>query len=121
MDINCADCLDHNNFDHCPVCERVKRGMMLDRPGDWKRFSEQIVKHIDLYTIPQYQDENAEKDQVGAWTSKECIDSMQRYINRFGKNARGSKEALRDMLKLAHYAQLAYDKLKAELGEGDVY
>jgi len=28
---------------------------------------------------------------------------------------------LRDMLKVAHYAQFAYDKLKSELGENDVY
>ena len=34
---------------------------------------------------------------------------------------RGTKEQLRDLLKVAHYAQFAYDKLRAELGESDVY
>ncbi len=94
---------------------------MLDRVGDWRRFSEQMERHITEYTVPQYQHEDAETDQVGAWDSATCVENMRRYINRFGKNARGGKEALRDMLKLAHYAQFAYEKLKAELGEPDVY
>ena len=94
---------------------------MLDRLGDWRKFSVQIERHIREYTIPQYQDEDEQSDQVGAWTSAECVTSMRRYINRYGANRRGKTEALRDMLKLAHYAQLAYDKLKDELGEADIY
>lgn len=94
---------------------------MLDRVGDWKRFHRQMLLHIEQYTIPQYQSEDAQQDQVGAWTSRDCVKNMQRYINRHGKNTRGNKECLRDMLKIAHYAQLGYDKLKEELGEGDVY
>ncbi len=94
---------------------------MLDRIGDWNKFSDQVENHVEQYTIPQYQSEDAKSDQVGAWTAEECVTSMQRYMNRFGKNLRGPKEALRDMLKVAHYAQLAYDKLKKEWGEADVY
>jgi len=94
---------------------------MLDRLGEWKTFSDQVEKHVTEYTIPQYQNEDDQADQVGAWTAEDCKKAMERYINRFGKGARGSVEALRDMLKVAHYAQLCYDKLKAELDEQDVY
>ena len=94
---------------------------MLDRKKNWKEFSEQVEKHISEYTIPQYQSEDAHQDQVGAWTAEDCKKAIERYTNRFGKNLRGSKEALRDALKIAHYAQFMYDKLKADLNEPDVY
>lgn len=93
----------------------------MDRIRDWEKFNRQMTAHIEQYTIPQYQNENNTADQVGAWTSNDCVTSMQRYINRHGKNLRGPREALRDMLKIAHYAQLAYDKLRCELNEGNVY
>lgn len=93
----------------------------LDRVGDWKRFSEQIERHIAEYCVPQYQSADGKTDQVGAWDSATCIENIRRYTNRAGKNLRGPKEALRDMLKVAHYAQFAYEKLKAELDEPDVY
>lgn len=93
----------------------------LNRIYDWELFSQQVRKHIDQYTIPQYQSEDCKTDQVGCWDSQDCITAIKRYINRFGKNIRGNREALRDMLKVAHYAQFAYDKLKQELGEEDVY
>lgn len=94
---------------------------MLNREADWIMFSEQVEKHIVNYTIPQYQSEDNHQDQVGAWTAEDCKKAIERYINRFGKNLRGPKEALRDTLKIAHYAQFMYDKLKEELNEPDVY
>lgn len=94
---------------------------MLNRVKDWEVFSKQVEKHIIKYTIPQYQNEDAKSDQVGAWTAEECKTAIQRYVNRFGKNIRGTREALRDCLKIAHYAQFMYDKLQKELDEPDVY
>jgi len=99
----------------------MKMARKLDRIGDWLAFSCQVRKHITQYTIPQYQNPDAKTDQIGAWTADECITAIKRYTNRFGKNLRGNKEALRDMLKIAHYASFAYEKLKEELGEEDVY
>lgn len=46
---------------------------------------------------------------------------MGRYFNRRKSMTRGPKEKLRDAIKIAHYASFIYDKLKAELKEGDVY
>lgn len=94
---------------------------MLDRLGGWKKFSEQVEKHIEQYAIPQYQSEGMKEDQVSIWTADDCMTAIKRYVNRFGKGARGNKEALRDLLKVAHYAQFAYDKLRQELNEPAVY
>ena len=94
---------------------------MLNRIEDWRKFSLQIEKHIEQYTIPQYQHEDDSHDQVGIWASDDCINSIFRYLTRFKSHIRGKQETLRDMLKIAHYAQFAYDKLKEELDEGDIY
>lgn len=93
----------------------------LDRIGDWIRYHAQMLLHINQYTRPQYESEDAREDQVGAWTSADCIRAIERYCKRYGKNQRGNKESLRDFLKISHYGQLGYDKLKLELGEDDVY
>lgn len=95
--------------------------MPLDRLGDWRKFSNQEELHIEQYTRKQYESEDHDSDQVGIWTAAECNEAIKRYTNRFGRNARGPKEALRDCLKIAHYAQFMYDKLKKESGEPDVY
>lgn len=95
--------------------------MAMNRVAEWRKFSEQEEKHIIEYTEPQYLSEDKKTDQVNCWTAEECATAMKRYLNRFGSNLRGPKEALRDMLKVAHYAQFAYNKIKEELEEGDVY
>ena len=92
----------------------------MDRLKDWDEFSKLMERHIERYTIPQYQSNDGETDQVGAFTSEECILNIKRYVNRYGKNVRGNLEAMRDMFKIAHYAQFAYNKLKEELG-GEIY
>ena len=94
---------------------------MLNRLAGWKKFSDQMEKHITEYTIPQYQSEDRKEDQVNIWTSEECITAIKKHVSRFGKNIRGNEEALRDMLKIAHYAQFAYYKLRIELNNEDVY
>ncbi len=95
--------------------------MALDRLGDWEEFSRKVQKHILKYTIPQYQNEDGESDQVGIWTASDCVNAIRRYIGRFDKNSRGEIDQLRDFLKIAHYAQFAYDKYRDEKGLPDVY
>lgn len=90
---------------------------MLNRLEDWKRFSRFVEAHIVNYTIPQYQSSDDEEDQINIWTSEDCVRAIRRYCARFGKSARGNDEALRDMLKIAHYAQFAFDKMRKS-GEG---
>jgi hypothetical protein len=94
--------------------------MAIDRIKDWGIFSKKVLKHIEVYTIPQYQNPDG-NDQVEHFTSHDCVQNIKRYINRFGSNARGPAESLRDLIKVAHYAQLAYDKVKKENSLSDTY
>ena len=68
------------------------------------------MDHIDNYTVPQYGDKP--DDQVEEWTPKQCMDSVKRYANRIDSNQRGHLESLRDMVKIAHFAGIAFIKLK---------
>jgi hypothetical protein len=94
---------------------------MYDRLKQWKKFSsEQMERHIVQYTLEQYGNPSG-NEQVDSFTSEDCWKQIERYSNRRKANVRGSKERLRDAIKVSHYAQLLYDKLKKELQEGDVY
>ena len=84
-----------------------------ERAVDWCRFQCRVFAHIENYTVPQYGDKS--DDQASEFTSQDCVTNIKRYANRFGKNSRGEKEQLLDLIKIAHYAQLAYDKLDEEL------
>jgi hypothetical protein len=80
-----------------------------ERSRDFAYFALAVVRHIDEYTVPQYGDRP--HDPVESWDAQQCMDCITRYVNRFGRNVRGKEEAKRDLLKIAHYAQLAYDRL----------
>lgn len=81
---------------------------IVDRLTEWEQFSNQVADHVINYTIPQYG--NAPDDHVGAWTARDCVNAMARYIARYGSGARGDTEQRRDFLKLAHYACLALSR-----------
>lgn len=79
------------------------------RLDEWFGFAHAVDDHIQSYTIPQYGD--YPNDQLTT-TSNECIiHDMKRYLNRFNKGQRGHKEAMRDMLKIAQYAGVLYNRL----------
>jgi hypothetical protein len=73
----------------------------------WAEFSLDVVEHIESYTVPQYGDAGA--DIASEYTVAHCVEQMKKYIARAGRNSRGDKEAERDFLKIAHYAQMARD------------
>ena len=93
---------------------------MYDRLKQWLDFNEQMRRHILGYTLAQYGNPDG-NEQVDSFSVEDCWKEMQRYYNRRHANVRGNQERLRDLIKIAHYAQFAYDKLRAELGESDVY
>ena len=83
----------------------------MSRRGDnWIEFAAHVHEHVEGYTVPQFGDKP--DDQVEAWTAEDCIKAIRRYYSRFGSNQRGSEDQLRDMLKIAHYASLAWEKMK---------
>ena len=79
------------------------------RGQQFELFANQVIKHIETYTVPQYGD--YPNDQVEEWTPELCIAQIGKYSARFGKNSREGQELL-DLIKIAHYAQIAYSKMK---------
>lgn len=85
--------------------------MTAQRTKNWNEFAAKVADHIENYTVPQYGD--APNDNVESWSSQDCIAQIQKYAARFGTNQRAGQEKL-DLMKIAHYAQLAMGKLKQE-------
>lgn len=83
--------------------------MTAQRTKDWNEFAAKVADHIENYTVPQYGD--APNDNVESWSAQDCIAQVQKYAARFGTNQRAGQEEL-DLMKIAHYAQLAMGKMK---------
>jgi len=79
------------------------------RARNWSEFYWRVRNHIAEYAVPQYGD--YPNDQLTNFSLDDIKTNMMRYINRMGRNARGKEEALRDMLKVAHYASVAYEMI----------
>lgn len=77
------------------------------RGQDFCKFADKVIEHIECYTVPQYGDKG--EDQVTGYTAEDCIKQAQKYMARYGRNARPGQQEL-DFIKGAHYMQLAYTK-----------
>ena len=82
--------------------------MTAQRTKDWNEFAAKVADHIENYTVPQYGD--APDDNVEAWSAQDCIAQIQKYAARFGNNQHTGQEEL-DLMKIAHYTQLAMGKM----------
>lgn len=92
-----------------------------DRVLEFRIFTEAaMIPHLIRYCEQQYGNPSGE-EQIDGFTAEDCKKAIERYTNRFGKNARGPVEQLRDAIKISHYAQVMYDKLKEELNMDDIY
>lgn len=89
--------------------------MTAQRTKDWNEFATKVADHIENYTVPQYGD--APNDNVESWSAQDCIAQVQKYAARFGTNQRAGQEEL-DLMKIAHYAQLAMGKMKQKPFDG---
>jgi hypothetical protein len=90
--------------------DKMDKAVSFSRATDWMEFEGEVFNHLGNYTIPQYGDRP--HDQVTKWTPEDCIKAIEKYTARFGKNARGAEEQLKDLLKIAHYAQICWTKLQ---------
>lgn len=81
------------------------------RGQNWLDFAFKVLDHIEKYTVPQYGDKG--EDQVTNYDSYDCIKQVQKYAARMGRNAREGQDLL-DMIKMAHYTQLAHEKYQEE-------
>jgi len=83
-------------------------GTLSLRGEQWVSFTDEVLTHIEEYTVPQYGD--YPNDQAQSWDASDCITAIARYASRFGTNSRPGQESL-DLMKIAHYACLASAKL----------
>jgi len=91
----------------------------MNRINEWLEFNEKMLVHLKTYADVQYGNSEG-NEQVDGFSTEDCWQNMQRYYNRRNSSVRGSIEKLRDSIKVAHYAQLIFDKLRKELKE-DIY
>lgn len=86
--------------------------LRMGRVEEWNVFSENVEKHIKTYTIGQYGDLQigGDGDQMQKASLKDIQMNLKRYINRMDSNSRGKEEAIRDLLKVAHYAAILWGK-----------
>lgn len=73
---------------------------------DFMDFTDQMVEHIDNYTVPQYGD--GPNDESANYSLDFIRDQIKKYLARYTSGVRGPKEQLRDDLKIAHYAQMGW-------------
>lgn len=87
----------------------------MSKKGDeWKRFAEIVLGHIESYSIIQYDDYGSPDELLGKMTADDCMEHINQYVKRYGKNVRGPVEAARDLLKISHFAGVAYLRMMAE-------
>ena len=82
---------------------------MSNRQLEFELFAEIVLEHIEKYAVAQYGD--VPDDPVQSWTPAQCMDSVKRYADRIETGRRGRLETIRDMVKIAHFACLAFGKL----------
>ena len=83
--------------------------MSISEKGkDWIKFSNDVAAHIETYVVPQYGDKH--EDECKEYTSADCLQQIKKYAARHGKNSRPGQDKL-DLIKIAHYAQMAAEKL----------
>ena len=89
---------------------------MSKRGDDWQEFADKVNSHIENYTVPQYGDKG--EDQASEYGSAEHVLQAKRYLARYGKNTRPGQEVM-DLIKTAHYCQMAAMELTKELEDGN--
>lgn len=75
----------------------------------WKSFSHLVSGHIQNYAVKQYGPDIKENTDVE--DTKDCLKYIAKYRNRHGAERRGRIEELRDLIKIAHFAQIGFDMM----------
>lgn len=79
---------------------------------EWKRFARLVEAHVDQYAVPQYGDYGSDGELMADMSAEECMKHIERYVKRFNSGMRGDVERERDLLKIAHFAGVAFSRLK---------
>jgi len=76
---------------------------------NWQKFNEVVINHIENYAVPQYGPDI--KENVDVEDTNDCLKYIAKYKNRHGSERRGRIEELRDLIKIAHFAQIGFDMM----------
>lgn len=95
-----------------PIAPPPPMKPMSKREQQWRDFSEAVASHLRDYTVPQYGDVG--DDEITNYTVGDCVTHLSRYAKRYGTQSRAGQQKL-DFMKIAHYAQCAWEKYDNEI------
>lgn len=93
--------------------------MKHSKSKQFRQFSVYIRGHIDEYVVPQYGD--FPDKTIAKFTPEKIQGKLEAYVDRIGKSSRGSEDALRDCLKMAHFACYLFALLKHGDAQADLF
>lgn len=74
----------------------------MGKHSQWFKFYQEVDDHIYKYVIPQYGD--FPDKTIEKFTPEKIQGKLEAYVDRIGRSSRGSEDAIRDCLKIAHFA-----------------
>lgn len=80
------------------------------KSNEWLNFAYTVINHVENYSVPQYGPDITLNSDVE--NPKDCMKYISKYIQRYGSERRGRIEELRDLLKIAHFAQIAFHMMQ---------
>lgn len=83
--------------------------MRSQKSIQWYIFADIAEDHIENYAVPQYGPDIKENPDVQ--NTEDCLKYIAKYRNRHGAERRGRLEELRDLVKIAHFAQIGFDMM----------
>ena len=116
------DILTDHTDKRCPVCHYLwpycvcevdghypgGNPVMSLREREMLEFGGLLCEHVGDYTVPQYGDKG--EDNVTNWSARDCEKQIEKYVKRFATGQRGFESSQQDLMKIAHYACLTYNK-----------
>lgn len=84
--------------------------MASEKGISWENFADIVYDHVENYSVPQYGPNIEENSDVAS--AEDCRKYIAKYLRRAGSERRGRIEELRDLVKIAHFAQFAFDMMK---------
>lgn len=75
-----------------------------------------LIPHIEEYAVKQYGDKG--EDLLTQKDSQWCVEQIGKYCHRYGRSSRGPADDRLSLLKIIHYACVAY--VKSGEGQADV-
>lgn len=92
---------------------------MFNKIEQWQQFSDLVEEFIAEYVKPQYGD--FPDKTIKKFTHEKIQGKLEAYVDRIGKSSRGPEDALRDCLKIAHFACYLYAILTKGDAQADLF